>query len=234
MVFRFTNFLFAVAICASVLSMVPVVGSANAQVVRVSTTVSGRTGDVYLLRGLMDVFSQGMDTLGDKLRTKGFTVNVTNHSSWRVIAKNITERYKASKYPEPVFLIGHSLGADAVILLSERLAQNDVPVALAVTFDPVNPRPAPSNVKRFINYYQSNNGWGAAVKPGPGFKASLINTDLKDRTDIHHTSIDKADFLHAKVIGEMIRRSRPIRRKVTNQHSGGEPDYLASRRFDRS
>jgi hypothetical protein len=163
----------------------------------------------------MDVFSKGMDTLGEKLRAKGFQANVTNHSSWSLIAKKITERYKASKYPEPIFLIGHSLGADAVILLSERLAQNDVPVSLVVTFDPVHPRPVPKNVKRFINYYQSNNGWGAAVKPGPGFSASLVNSDLKDRTDLHHTSIDKADFLHEKVIGEMMRRSRPIRRQVT-------------------
>jgi len=215
MIFRFPKFVAVALLGAAVFSMAPVGGAANAQGVQVAATVSGRTGDVYIMRGLMDVFSQGMDALGEKLKAKGFQANVTNHSSWSVIARKITERYKAAKYPEPVFLIGHSLGADAVILLSERLAKNGVPVSLAVTFDPVHPRPVPKNVKRFINYYQSNNGWGAAVKPGPGFKATLVNNDLKDRSDIHHTSIDKADFLHSKVVNEMVRLSRPIRRKVT-------------------
>lgn len=216
MLFRYLKFALFAVLFSAALSMAPAGGVANAQEIKVAATVSGRTGDVYLLRGLMDVFSQGMDALADKLRHKGFTANVANHASWSSIARKITERYKSSKYPEPVFLIGHSLGADAVIMLSERLAKEGVPVSLVVTFDPVHPRPAPTNVKRFINYYQSNNGWGAAVKPGPGFKASLANNDLKDRTDIHHTSIDKADFLHDKVVSEMVRLSRPVRRKVAD------------------
>ncbi|MEJ8571652.1 hypothetical protein [Microbaculum marinum] len=221
--FRVWKLVIAAALFGS-LSFSPVASVANTSLdgtsatrpdTRIAATVSGRTGEVYLLRGLMDVFSQGMDTLGRQLDEKGFTTVVTNHSAWPTLAKKITERYKASKYPEPVFLVGHSLGADAVILLCERLAQNGVPVALAVTFDPVHPRVVPTNVKRFVNFYQSNNGWGAAVKPGPGFKATLVNTDLKDRTDIHHTTIDKADFLHTKVIEEMMKLSRPIRRQAT-------------------
>jgi hypothetical protein len=191
--------------------------SLYAQSAQVATrTVSGRTGDVYLLRGLMNVFSQGMDTLGAKLRDKGFNVQVLNHASWSMVAQKIAERYKSTRSPEPVFLIGHSLGADAVILISERLQTLDVPVALAVTFDPVNPRPVPTNVKKFINFYQSNNGWGAAVKPGTGFKATLVNTDLKDHGEIGHTSIDKADFLHAEVVDELTRLSKPIKRQIAS------------------
>lgn len=184
---------------------------------RTSTTktVSGRTGEVILLRGLMDVFSQGMDQLGGKLQDKGFTIQVLNHSTWQRVADELIRRHKATKYPEPVFLIGHSLGADAVILMSEKLAREKVPVALAITFDPVHPRHAPPNVRRFINFYQSNNGWGVEVKPPPGYKVNLVNTDLKDRTDISHTTIDKADFLHSKVVDEMIKLSKPVRRKVT-------------------
>ena len=190
-------------------------GAAGAQQMQVAaTTVSGRTGDVYLMRGLMNVFSQGMDTLATELGGKGFQTKVINHSSWSYAAAQITERYKAAKRPEPVFLIGHSLGADAVILLAERLAENKVPVTLAVTFDPVHPRPAPHNVKRFVNFFQSNNGFGVPVKPQKGYRMSIVNTDLKDREDIGHTTIDKADFLHSKVVSEMMRLSRPIRRTV--------------------
>lgn len=179
-----------------------------------TTTVSGRTGDVILLRGLMDVFSYGMDALGAQLQEKGFQAQVLNHSNWQKVADEIVRRYKATRSPEPVFLIGHSLGADAVILLSERLAQEKVPVALVVTFDPVHPREVPINVRRLVNFYQSNNGWGVAVKPREGSKSILVNKDLKDRTDISHTTIDKADFLHAEVVNEMIKLSRPVRRRV--------------------
>lgn len=179
-----------------------------------TTTVSGRTGDVILLRGLMDVFSYGMDALGTQLQEKGFQAQVLNHSNWQKVADELVRRYRATRSPEPVFLIGHSLGADAVILLSERLAQEKVPVALVVTFDPVHPREVPVNVRRLVNFYQSNNGWGVAVKPREGSKSVLVNKDLKDRTDISHTTIDKADFLHAEVVNEMIKLSRPVRRRV--------------------
>jgi|GEM_PF-855071 hypothetical protein len=179
-----------------------------------TTTVSGRTGDVILLRGLMDVFSYGMDALGTRLQEKGFRTQVLNHSSWPKVAEELIRRYKSTRSPEPVFLIGHSLGADAVILMSERLAQQQVPVALVVTFDPVHPREAPPNVRRLINFYQSNNGWGVAVRPRPGSKSILVNNDLKDRTDISHTTIDKADFLHSRVIDEMIKLSKPVRRRI--------------------
>lgn len=179
-----------------------------------TTTVSGRTGDVILLRGLMDVFSYGMDALGAQLQDKGFQTQVLNHSTWQKVADELVRRYKSTRSPEPVFLIGHSLGADAVILLSERLAQAQVPVALVVTFDPVHPREVPPNVRRLINFYQSNNGWGVAVRPGQGSKSVLVNNDLKDRTDISHTTIDKADFLHARVIDEMVKLSKPVRRRI--------------------
>ncbi|MCT8970245.1 hypothetical protein [Microbaculum marinisediminis] len=173
---------------------------------------SDRTGEVYLFRGILNVFSQGMDRLGARLRDQGFQVRVLNHSSWSTVAAEIAARRKDVRNPEPVFLIGHSLGADAVILVAERLKDHEIPVALAVTFDPVHPRPAPANIRRCVNFFQSDNGFGAAIKPGPGFRSALVNMDLKDRRDLGHVSLDKASFLHDKVITEMMRLSRPIRR----------------------
>jgi hypothetical protein len=52
------------------------------------------------------------------------------------------------------------------------------------------------------------------VMPATGFRAQLVNTDLKDRVDIGHTSIDKDSSLHKKVVDEMMRLSRPVRRQV--------------------
>jgi len=67
------------------------------------TTVSGRTGDVYLLRGLMNVFSQGLDTLAGALRSKGFQAQAVNHSRRGSVADSIIDRYKAARNPEPVY-----------------------------------------------------------------------------------------------------------------------------------
>ena len=43
-----------------------------------------RTGEVYLLRGLANVFSTGMDGIGSKMKAKGLNVKLSNHSMQHV------------------------------------------------------------------------------------------------------------------------------------------------------
>lgn len=160
---------------------------------------------VYLLRGLMNVFSLGMDDLGNKIRARGIDAGVYNHAEWPDLAKDAAAKYKASGGRTKIVIIGHSLGGNAVIFMAERMKSLGAPVALAVAFDPVNnPPPVPSNVARMINLYQSNNGWGTKLVPGPGFRGQLSNIDLRSRADIGHVSIDKAPSLHAQVVGSII------------------------------
>ena len=75
----------------------------------------GGTGHVYLLRGLLNIFSLGMDDLAAKLQARGVAATVHNHADWQGIADDIAAKYKAGKHG-PVILIGHSLGADAVMI----------------------------------------------------------------------------------------------------------------------
>ena len=75
-----------------------------------------------------------MDDLAAKLQARGVAATVHNHSDWQVIADDIAAKYKAGKHG-PIVLIGHSLGADAVMIQAEYLGKKGVPVALVVPFD---------------------------------------------------------------------------------------------------
>jgi hypothetical protein len=69
---------------------------------------------VYLLRGLFNVFSLGMDSLTEELKRRGVDATVHGYGEWQTLADRAAADYKAGK-EGPIILIGHSLGADAVM-----------------------------------------------------------------------------------------------------------------------
>src|SRR3984893_10399018 len=75
---------------------------------------------VYLLRGLMTIFSLGMDSLAEELSKRGVYATVSNHSEWQSLADQAASNYKVRK-EDPIILIGHSLGADAVMQMAAYL-----------------------------------------------------------------------------------------------------------------
>ena len=90
--------------------------------------------DVYLLRGLMNIFSLGMDQLAAKIAQRGIAASVHNHAEADAIVAQIAAQYRAGDRG-PVILIGHSLGADAVMTMAQALNRDGVPVALVIPFD---------------------------------------------------------------------------------------------------
>jgi hypothetical protein len=50
---------------------------------------------VYLLRGLMNIFSLGMDSLAEELTKRGVYATVSNHSEWQSLADQAASNYKA-------------------------------------------------------------------------------------------------------------------------------------------
>lgn len=159
-----------------------------------------RPGHVYLMRGVLNVFSLGMDQLAYKLEAAGVTATVSNHAAWSNIADDIIAGYRAGNR-EPVILIGHSLGANATISVARKLAGFGIPVALIVNFDPTSPDPVPPNVRQIVNYYVPA-GWGQAVAADTRFKGNLVNVN-ENATD-NHFSIDKSDDLHRKTIARVL------------------------------
>ncbi len=171
---------------------------------------------VYLFRGLADVFSTGMNTLADELNKRGVHATSHSHTDWKAIADRVATDYKAKK-EGPIILIGHSLGADAVMEMADYLSDRGVPVALVVPFDATQSFPVSGNVSRLVNFTQRDYAY---MRAGPGFRGSLNNVDLSSNSEIDHLNIDKSPELHARVLGEVLaviagRSSAPSLRKIT-------------------
>ncbi|MGV3634826.1 MAG: hypothetical protein ACO1NY_10800 [Pseudorhodoplanes sp.] len=158
---------------------------------------------VYLLRGLLNVFSLGMDALQERLSIMGFEAEVDNHNGWITIANKIVEDRKKG-HNGAVVLIGHSLGADVLFQLTERLEKENVPVRLAVFFDPTISHDISKNVEHVLNLYQLN-GFGRKVTAPKGYKGELVNMDLSGDASIGHGSIDKSEKLHDLVIAKIMK-----------------------------
>jgi alpha-beta hydrolase superfamily lysophospholipase len=155
---------------------------------------------VYLLRGLMNIFSLGMDTLAEELNRRGVYATVHGYSEWQGLADQAAANYRAGK-EGPIILIGHSLGADAVMEMAAYLGHKGVPVALLVPFDGTQSFAASSNVARVVNLTQREYAY---MRPGAGFHGSLSNVDVSSDHNIDHINIDKSPRLHARVISEVL------------------------------
>ena len=155
---------------------------------------------VYLLRGLMNIFSLGMDGLAEELSKRGVYATVSNHSEWQSLADQAASNYKAHK-DDPIILIGHSLGADAVMQMAAYLNRKNIPVALVIPFDGTGSFSTPANVGRLVNLTQRKYAY---MRPGPGFHGSLANVDVSGDPEIDHINIDKSPRLHTRAISEVL------------------------------
>lgn len=171
-------------------------------------TVTGRpaaaqgTPHVYLMRGLANVFSYGMDDLAAKLNARGIPATVYEYGQWEQVAAQASAVSKADR-GSPIIIIGHSLGADAAIEAGERLTALGTPAKLVVTFDPVGVTSVGAASGKFVNYYQSNNGYGKRLSAGPGFRGRLVNRNLDSVTALDHFNIEKSPALHSEVIASV-------------------------------
>ncbi len=213
--------IFAVLVAAGISAT----GPACAMHARVS---GGPTYQIYMLKGLADVFSGGLDTLAAKLGTRGITAEVHSHAVAESLAQSTIANWRAGRRG-PIIIAGHSLGADAAIVMAQRLKDANVPVALLVTFGPVDTTPVPSNVARAVNYFQSNSAWHGRTLKGPGFRGVLQNIDLAEAAGITHFNIEKSDRLQAETMAKILQivsgraRSAPATRSVTAPDAKSSP-----------
>jgi hypothetical protein len=152
---------------------------------------------VYLLRGWFGVFSTGLDSLAEELRSKGITAETVGHLAWRSTVSNIV-KYRAAGNSGTLVLIGHSQGANNVIEMARLLEREQISVDLLVTLAPLLQDPIPGNVVRAINYYHSP-GWGAPVTADAGYRGKLSNINLGGDLGISHVAMDKSPKIQAEI-----------------------------------
>lgn len=191
---RFSRFW---AVCLSVVAVLAVALAAPAH------AQSKQQPRVYLLRGLANIFSLGMDDLAAKLNARGIKASVHSYADWQVLSNYAVEQASTGKRPTPVIIIGHSLGADAAVYMGNKVSGAGVPVPLVVAFDPVTPTTASAKIGKVVNYYQS----GGSGKPVSGPRVE--NIDLTGSGALSHFNIEKAGELHQRVISMIQRAPRP-------------------------
>ena len=153
---------------------------------------------VYLLRGWFGVFSTGLDTMADELRSKGVKAEAIGHRAWRsAVSSIVKDREAGATYR--LALVGHSQGANNVIEMARALRAYDIPVDLLITLVAYGQDQVPSNVARAINYYQSP-GWGSPLVADADFKGELSNVNVASDWAVFHINIDKSAKIQAEVV----------------------------------
>jgi Thioesterase domain len=186
------------ALLAVVAMSPPAVIAQSATIAPQETTASHP--HVYLMRGLLNVFSLGMDQLAAQIQGRGIDASVYNHSVADSVVSRIVQEYRAGDHG-PYILIGHSLGADAVMTMAQQLNRQNVPVALVVPFDGTGSYAAPGNVACVLNLTQRKYAY---MVPGAGFHGKLSNVDVSSDTSIDHFTIDKSPRLQAVAVRSVL------------------------------
>ena len=78
------------AAIALLLGLQPGAGTANAM----AAAPSASDAHVYLLRGVLNIFSLGLDDIAAKLQAQGITVTVANYLSWASLADEAAAEYR--------------------------------------------------------------------------------------------------------------------------------------------
>jgi hypothetical protein len=192
------------AICLLLLSTVAM----SPTTAKAAPSQAAATTHVYLLRGVLNIFSLGLDTIGSRLEAQGIPVTVANFVSWSSLANEAAANYKAGRL-KTIVLVGHSSGATALPDMIAKLNQLGVPVKLAIGLDSVFKTKLTTGAERYINIYIGD-GPGEPVRRADGFRGKLDNVDVRG-TGVGHISIDKNEAIQRRVIAEIdaaIARSR--------------------------
>lgn len=158
----------------------------------------GSEAHVYLVRGVLNIFSLGMDEIAARLQQQGITATVHNHLAWASIADDAAAEYKSGR-AKMIILVGHSSGATSLPDIVERLDQQGVPVKLAIGLDSVFHTSLSGRVGRYINFYVAN-GAGTRVERTKNFSGTLENVDVEAVPGVGHLTIDKNEVIQEKVI----------------------------------
>ena len=168
-------------------------------------STAARHPRVYLFRGALGpIFSRGMDRLTERLEDAGITANVYEFTVCRLIAAQAVHEYRED--PEPIVLIGHSMGGLCAVIFAEILEGEGIRADLVVAIDPAHAtNDVPLNVDRFINIFLSKSVLGGGdVKPKPGFRGHYASVDLSQHDEVSHINIEKMDTVQQQLVTKVL------------------------------
>jgi hypothetical protein len=172
------------------LLLLPIVGNP-------ASAAPGPDAHVYLLRGVLNIFSLGLDDIAAKLQRQGINASVANYLSWESLADEAAAEYRSGRI-KTVVLVGHSSGATVLPDMVARLNRLGVPVTLAIGLDSVFQTSLSGHVGRYLNFYVANGG-GTQVGRTNQFHGNLENVDVGGM-GVGHLSIDKSEAMQQRVI----------------------------------
>ena len=165
------------------------------------------------MRGLLNIFSRGMDTLAGRMRARGFDAISYNHGDWQRYADDIITRNKIGKVSYPIIIMGHSLGGNAAPQMANYLAARGIKTRLIVAFDPTEPQVVGKGIGDVVNYYLPN-GRNTFARTR-GFSGSLKNITVTHLPGIEHTNVEKNTRLQNQSINHAMRITKKKRTSKT-------------------
>ncbi|NDH08410.1 MAG: hypothetical protein EBY16_02105 [Gammaproteobacteria bacterium] len=154
----------------------------------------------YTMRGFLDVFSTGMDSLAVRIHDElHIRARSLSYHEEKKLANFLIRRYQEKQDHSPIILIGHSYGADDQITLAKRLNKANVPVALLISLDNTKKQTIPPNVAVFYNINSGQSmvswlvPWGTPLTPSSKYTKMVTVNLVKDKHfyRVNHFNIDK-------------------------------------------
>jgi hypothetical protein len=182
------------AVLAGLLLIVPFGAPASRAI-----PASANGAHVYLLRGLLNIFSLGLDDIATKLEAQGIPVTLINYVGWSSLADEIAADYRSGRV-KTIIVVGHSSGATVLPDLVEKLDRLGAPVKLAIGLDSVFRTSLSGRVGRYINFYIGS-GNGEPVARTKQLQGTLENVNVSNVPGVGHVTIEKNETIQRKVIG---------------------------------
>lgn len=157
--------------------------------------------EVYMIRGFLNVFSDGMNQMTRRLKSRGIRASVHSNGDWKSLANRIIRRSKRGAVSYPIVIVGHSLGGVEAPDFANALARGGVKVGLVIGLDPgFNvPKPFGPGVKQVVNYKIPS---GKHYRRGRGFTGSIRTIDVS-KYGVDHVGIDKSAQVQRLVIARI-------------------------------
>lgn len=200
-----------------------------------------RKGNVVLVRGLMDIFSLGLNDIEHELHDEGVNAHVVSGPRWRDVSHKIKMEYAEGKIDgEPLVIIGHSYGADDAVRLARSLNEEHIPIRVLALIDPTTPPKIPANVVRCFNLYQSSpaTDWIPVLRGIPveadDDATEVVNFDIRKHNEDgrfswnNHFNIEEDKDVHAVIVAEVL-KACPVNERYAQQHAEDDDAPAAGR-----